>query len=73
MYTTQRGLDASRVALPSFANVGVALAAELRLSEIPQPIEPVMEVSEPEMKIAVIEESEEESMNEFFFSLLNLF
>ncbi|CAG8468100.1 10535_t:CDS:10 [Diversispora eburnea] len=60
LHTTQRGLDASRVAMPSFANVGVALAAELKMTEIPQQIKPIMEIFEPVMKVAVIEESEEE-------------
>ncbi|RHZ44562.1 hypothetical protein Glove_718g20 [Diversispora epigaea] len=60
LHTTQRGLDASRVAMPSFANVGVALAAELKMTEIPQRIEPLMEIFKPVMEVAVIEESEEE-------------
>ena len=43
---TQRSLDAAGVIMPSFANVGMALAAELN--------EPPVEIEEPQ-------ESEEES------------
>ncbi|CAB4438667.1 unnamed protein product [Rhizophagus irregularis] len=40
LHTTQRGLDASGIVMPSFANVGIALAAELN--------EPILETGEPQ-------------------------
>ncbi|CAG8437380.1 10108_t:CDS:10 [Acaulospora colombiana] len=59
LHKTQKGLDASGIIMPSFANVGVALAAELN-----EPLETLFIQPEPavEPAKAVIEESEEEKM-----------